>query len=389
MRVPMMSAGTRSGVNCRRANVPPTAVASVSTARVFATPGTPSSSTCPRASSATSMRSTSRSWPTITRLISKSTRSSLAASTDGGTGAPRAAVFSSGVLAALVTGLPDRAGPRPREDVGRGRQARPPASVLHLREGTTRAARPPADRAHRRSQVCPPRGGTASLNSASGSSPRGCPTPELGLRARAHGPRVAPPPHVRHLDDVAGPRRLHDLPVAHVEGHVVDRVRVVRVGRPEDEVPGLQIAGGDLGQRRVQRPAVARDPDPGLAVGVLGQAAAVEADRVAPLGPAAARAGGAATTPGVGRTEVAQGGSDGGLRGGRRTGTRGGLIALGDRGRRRRGGRLGGRGGRPRGAGSGRTVAEQLAPLRLRRAGPLVEFGPSAAPRPPPLAGAA
>ena len=45
-----MSAGTRSGVNCRRANVPPTAVARVSTASVLATPGTPSSRQCPRAS---------------------------------------------------------------------------------------------------------------------------------------------------------------------------------------------------------------------------------------------------------------------------------------------------------------------------------------------------
>ena len=37
-----MSAGTRSGVNCSRENVPPTTFATVSTARVFATPGTPS-----------------------------------------------------------------------------------------------------------------------------------------------------------------------------------------------------------------------------------------------------------------------------------------------------------------------------------------------------------
>ena len=37
---------------------------------------------------ATSIRSTSRSWPTMTRLISNSTRSSWAASTDGGTGEP-------------------------------------------------------------------------------------------------------------------------------------------------------------------------------------------------------------------------------------------------------------------------------------------------------------
>src|SRR5918997_1813447 len=48
-RVPMRSAGTRSGVNCRRLNVPPSASATVLTVSVFASPGTPSSSTWPPA----------------------------------------------------------------------------------------------------------------------------------------------------------------------------------------------------------------------------------------------------------------------------------------------------------------------------------------------------
>ena len=43
IRVPTMSEGTRSGVNCSRENVPPATRARVSTASVFATPGTPSS----------------------------------------------------------------------------------------------------------------------------------------------------------------------------------------------------------------------------------------------------------------------------------------------------------------------------------------------------------
>jgi hypothetical protein len=80
MRVPTMSAGTRSGVNWMRANVPPTTRARVSTASVFATPGTPSSSTCPRLSSDTNIRSIMRSWPTMTRLTSKSARSRTVAS---------------------------------------------------------------------------------------------------------------------------------------------------------------------------------------------------------------------------------------------------------------------------------------------------------------------
>ena len=42
MRVPTMSAGTRSGVNWRREKVPPMTWAMVDTVRVLARPGTPS-----------------------------------------------------------------------------------------------------------------------------------------------------------------------------------------------------------------------------------------------------------------------------------------------------------------------------------------------------------
>src|SRR4051812_3285559 len=76
MRVPTRSAGTRSGVNCRRLNEPPSTSATVLTVSVLASPGTPSSSTWPPARSATSTRSSIASWPTITRLISKSADSS-------------------------------------------------------------------------------------------------------------------------------------------------------------------------------------------------------------------------------------------------------------------------------------------------------------------------
>src|SRR5689334_6736608 len=80
MRVPMMSEGTRSGVNWMRWKLPPTATASVSAASVLATPGTPSSRQCPPASSAVSSRSMSRSCPTITFLTSNSVCSSSRAS---------------------------------------------------------------------------------------------------------------------------------------------------------------------------------------------------------------------------------------------------------------------------------------------------------------------
>src|SRR5579859_5189632 len=86
MRVPTRSEGTRSGVNCTRANVPPRTPAVVLIVSVFARPGTPSISRCPCASRQTSTRSSIASWPAITRLISNSVCSSrsFASSGDGG-----------------------------------------------------------------------------------------------------------------------------------------------------------------------------------------------------------------------------------------------------------------------------------------------------------------
>src|SRR4051794_10011993 len=73
----------------------------------------------------------------MTRLISNSTRSSRAASADGGTGAePAAGVpeeVSSGVLAALVTWLPERAGSGPPQRKAADGAACPStASVLQV-----------------------------------------------------------------------------------------------------------------------------------------------------------------------------------------------------------------------------------------------------------------
>ena len=85
-RVPTMSPGMRSGVNWSRLKVPPIASARVRTARVFATPGTPSRRTCPRARRPTSIRSTMRSWPTTTFFTSKSVRSSVSPPSSGRVG---------------------------------------------------------------------------------------------------------------------------------------------------------------------------------------------------------------------------------------------------------------------------------------------------------------
>ena len=65
----MRSAGSRSGVNCRRWNDRWQAWDSVLTISVLARPGRPSSSTWPPASSATRRRCTSCCWPTTCRPI--------------------------------------------------------------------------------------------------------------------------------------------------------------------------------------------------------------------------------------------------------------------------------------------------------------------------------
>src|SRR5829696_2011219 len=83
-RVPVMSEGSRSGVNCKRAKLPPTAVATVSTVRVLASPGTPSIRQWPWASRHTSTRSSRRSCPTMTFLASNRMRSRRAASSVAG-----------------------------------------------------------------------------------------------------------------------------------------------------------------------------------------------------------------------------------------------------------------------------------------------------------------
>ena len=67
---PVTSPGIRSGVNCTRLNSSCSAAASVRTSSVLATPGTPSSSTWPRHSSAITRPLTTASWPTTALAIS-------------------------------------------------------------------------------------------------------------------------------------------------------------------------------------------------------------------------------------------------------------------------------------------------------------------------------
>ncbi len=72
--VPVMSEGIRSGVNWIRLKLSPSVLASVEISSVLASPGTPTSSACPRQNSAISSSSTTASCPTIT--LPSSARSS-------------------------------------------------------------------------------------------------------------------------------------------------------------------------------------------------------------------------------------------------------------------------------------------------------------------------
>ena len=143
------------------------------------------------------MRSTSRSWPTMTRLISNSTRSSRAASTDGGTGAPRLRALDRGAGSA-GHGAPWSC--RSRPPGGRpstGRHSRPGASVLHV------AGR----HSHAGTLLRPARGRRARA------VPHPCPR---GCRLLASIPRrAAPPVAARRLSSpgvtARGPRRVSAL----------------------------------------------------------------------------------------------------------------------------------------------------------------------------------
>ena len=75
----MTSPGIRSGVNCTRLADRLSAAASVLASNVLATPGTPSSSTWPSATSAISRPVTTWSWPTTALATSARTASSASA----------------------------------------------------------------------------------------------------------------------------------------------------------------------------------------------------------------------------------------------------------------------------------------------------------------------
>ena len=81
---PVMSPGIRSGVNCTRRVSTDSAPARVRTSSVLATPGTPSISTWPPHSSATSRPETAASWPTTALATSVRTAASRSRASSSG-----------------------------------------------------------------------------------------------------------------------------------------------------------------------------------------------------------------------------------------------------------------------------------------------------------------
>src|SRR5262249_42334558 len=75
--VPVTSAGRRSGVHCTRPKCPPIAFASDFASNVLPVPGTPSSSRCPPARSATTASPTTSSAPRIALLTAWNTSTAM------------------------------------------------------------------------------------------------------------------------------------------------------------------------------------------------------------------------------------------------------------------------------------------------------------------------
>ena len=114
----MTSPGIRSGVNCSRLPSSDSALASVLISSVLATPGTPSSSTCPSQISAMSSPLTTESWPTTALATSARTWPSAALGASGAAAVqPAAGTWSSAITGRIPLF-------RVRQDYGRGAPAR-------------------------------------------------------------------------------------------------------------------------------------------------------------------------------------------------------------------------------------------------------------------------
>jgi hypothetical protein len=164
--VPTTSAGSRSGVNWMRWKVVRMVSASVRTVSVLASPGTPSSSTCPPVSRPMSSRSTMYSCPTTRRATCRTTPCTSAASA-GATCAGCVRVPSSRLgSVGAAAGRPSRAGPRRRPPVPAPAGGFAPAGLARgagappARGGRARDAAPRERVQHARSaplsgRVCP------------------------------------------------------------------------------------------------------------------------------------------------------------------------------------------------------------------------------------------
>ena len=201
---PRMSAGIRSGVNCTRCATSPSTVPSVSTSRVFASPGAPTSSPCPPQRMAISVCSTTASWPMIRRaIIRRASHQPLAGRLDlrhqvVAVGHPPASRRRPGVARVSRRRYPRRDGVYP--------YAAPPQWALTITIRTARATDRPGRRPRRRRRQGRPQGPAAgpSLEPALLRRPRHAHRPRRHLvlprhpdRPRAAGPALLLDPEAR------------------------------------------------------------------------------------------------------------------------------------------------------------------------------------------------
>src|SRR2546428_116146 len=217
---PVMSAGMRSGVNWMRWNRTSRASASERTSSVLAVPGTPSSSTWPRASRHTTTSRVAASWPSTTdRMASRMRPASCAG-------------------AAPPTRPPRLARPRPHPPRGGGG---PRARPRRERERAPAGGRPREPRQRRRRQRAAAPEALVILVPHDRAPPAG---QEQGHGERRH-PGLAPD----DVAEVAGIGRERHLPAAgvaqaqHDGATVPPREQRIRPARDEQGARGIGRRG--------------------------------------------------------------------------------------------------------------------------------------------------
>ena len=266
-----MSLGSRSGVNCTRLKMPPTAAARARQASVLATPGIPSSSTCPSASRPITNASTTSGWPMIVRASASRTScgvltrpARVRADTHRAGRADRA---RPGPVRAPVRSVPvrrrpssrgrvvDRAGPSARNASANVAPAGAPARAKSASRKTSSAASSPRARyaasASRTGSRARPRFGTTSGGAAAGGA-----TPCGRRRTQPH--EYDDRARQQHEDGTDGQQRVAQQPphrarVGVLHGGAGNDAHAERLRGVTHAASGRRIDRVDVGRRERRR----------------------------------------------------------------------------------------------------------------------------------------